>query len=102
MMSMLLAYHMTEELIQEGIAREFVNRIQNLRKDEGLEVTDRINLKILQHDEINDAIKNNIQYICAETLADRLELVDSIGSNGGRIEVEMGGQIKTSIQLEKV
>jgi len=94
--------NLTDELIQEGIAREFVNRIQNLRKDKGLEVTDRIYLRILQHDGINNAIKNNIQYICAETLADRLDLVESMENHGGKTEVEMGEKIKTSIQLEKV
>jgi isoleucyl-tRNA synthetase len=94
--------HLTAELIEEGIAREFVNRIQNLRKDEGLEVTDRIKLRILQHSSINDAIKHNIQYICAETLADRLDLVDKIENQGGKVEVAMGENIITSIQLEKV
>ena len=93
---------LNEGLVQEGIAREFVNRIQNLRKDEGLEVTDRIQLKILRHEEINDAIKNNIRYICAETLADQLDLVDDISNPGGRIDVEISEKIKTTIQLEKV
>ena len=93
---------MSPELLQEGIAREFVNRIQNLRKDAGLEVTDRINVKIKEHIEINDAIKNNIQYICDETLADRLDLVDSLESSASEIEVEIGSEVKTTIQLEKV
>ncbi|MEQ8325160.1 MAG: isoleucine--tRNA ligase [Vicingaceae bacterium] len=89
------------ELLQEGIAREFVNRIQNLRKDAGLDVTDRIDLKILQHEEINDAIKNNIQYICAETLADGLDLVDSMSGMSGGKEVEINDHIRTSIHLQK-
>lgn len=94
--------NISPELMQEGIAREFVNRIQNLRKDVGLEVTDRIKVKIKEHIEINDAIKNNIQYICAETLADRLDLVDSLDSSASEIEVEIGSEVKTTIQLEKV
>lgn len=94
--------NINSELLQEGIAREFVNRIQNLRKDAGLDVTDRIKVKIKEHIEINDAIKNNIQYICAETLADRLDLVDSLESSACEIEVEIGSEVKTMIQLEKV
>ncbi len=70
----------TEELKQEGIARELINRIQNLRKDIGLEVTDRINLFVEKHNEISDAILNNNEYICSETLAENLNYVDNIDS----------------------
>ena len=93
---------LSQELIQEGIAREFVNRIQNLRKEAGLQVTDRIALKIAEQENINNAIKNNIQYICAETLADSLELVDSKSMQNGSTEVEIGDEIRTSIQLDKL
>jgi isoleucyl-tRNA synthetase len=47
----------TEELKQEGLAREFINRIQNMRKDEGLDVTDKINLYIGKHEAINNAVE---------------------------------------------
>src|SRR5207247_4569630 len=49
----------TEPLKQEGMARELVNRIQNIRKDKGFDLTDKINVKELQNDELNNAIKNN-------------------------------------------
>lgn len=91
----------TTPLREEGIAREFVNRIQNLRKDSGLEVTDRINLMIQSHDEIVSAINNNLDYICTETLADSLKLVDKLnGDNSLEIEVESG--IETRIALKKI
>ena len=91
----------TVPLREEGIAREFVNRIQNLRKDSGLEVTDRINLMIESHDDIVSAINNNLDYICTETLADSLKLVDNLnGDNSLEIEVETG--IETRIALKKI
>ena len=57
----------TDDLRQEGIARELVNRIQNLRKDSGFEVTDRISVQLQQHEDIAKAVKNNLEYIKAET-----------------------------------
>ena len=57
------------ELREEGLARELVNRIQNLRKDNNLDVTDRIEVKIQRNSAINSAINNNLDYICAEILA---------------------------------
>ncbi|MFA6944354.1 MAG: isoleucine--tRNA ligase [Pedobacter sp.] len=66
---------LTEELKQEGISRELVNRIQNMRKDQGFEVTDKIRVQVKDHPYISEALKNNLSYICAEILADSLELV---------------------------
>jgi len=86
-------------LIEEGLAREFVNRIQNLRKDNGYEVTDRILLTIKSDDKINEAIKNNLIYICSETLADSLQLVDSI--EGNKTLVEIDETITTEIGITK-
>ncbi len=65
---------LTDELKQEGISRELINRIQNLRKGNGFEVTDRINVRITDHQLISDAVKNNLTYICAEILADSIVL----------------------------
>jgi isoleucyl-tRNA synthetase len=59
----------TEELKAEGIARELVNRVQNLRKDSGLEVTDKIRLTVECANEIQTAIANNELYVCNEVLA---------------------------------
>jgi len=67
----------TESLKEEGIAREFINRIQNIRKDSGLEVTDRIIVRFEARDEILKSIENNYQYICNEILADKIELTNA-------------------------
>lgn len=88
-------------LKEEGIAREFVNRIQNLRKDSGLEVTDRINLRIERTSEIEQAIENNLDYICAETLAGSLDLVSELEGDDA-IRVEVDGNISTKIALQKI
>ncbi len=92
-----LDINLSEELKEEGIAREFVNRIQNLRKDSGLEVTDRINLRIQRHSAINNALQNNINYICSETLANDLALVESL-DDGQEVEIEEGTSTKISIE----
>ncbi|MEO6165971.1 MAG: isoleucine--tRNA ligase, partial [Chitinophagales bacterium] len=68
----------TDLLQEEGNARELVNRIQKMRKDAGFSVTDRINVSIEKHDRINSSVVNFKNYICAEILADTLELVDSL------------------------
>lgn len=90
----------SNELKEEGIAREMVNRIQNLRKDKGLEVTDRIELTVQKHDFINDAIENNKKYICSETLANSLILADSVKPDEG-ITVEVENGVETLITLTK-
>jgi isoleucyl-tRNA synthetase len=64
----------TNELKQEGIARELINRIQNLRKGKEFEVTDKINVRISDHPYISEAVKNNLSYICAEILAESIVL----------------------------
>ena len=89
---------LTEELEEEGLARELVNRIQNLRKDKGFEVTDRINLSILDQANISKAVTNNLKYICAETLAENLELVSVLDSPES-VEVELVGDLKTQINI---
>ena len=68
----------SDELKAEGIARELINRVQNLRKDSGLEVTDRIVLKIDTNTLIQDAIANNKEYVCNEVLANDV-LFESLG-----------------------
>ncbi|GAC1555500.1 MAG: isoleucine--tRNA ligase [Mucilaginibacter sp.] len=64
----------TNELKQEGISREVINKIQNLRKEKGFEVTDRINVRIHCTSLIWEALNNNLSYICAEILADSISL----------------------------
>ncbi|MFA5245030.1 MAG: class I tRNA ligase family protein, partial [Pedobacter sp.] len=77
----------TEELKQEGISRELINRIQNMRKDLGFEVTDKIKVQIKEHPYISEALKNNLSYICAEILADSLELVNEL-SRGETVSID--------------
>ncbi len=91
----------TEELKQEGIAREFINKIQNLRKDSGFEVTDRINLTIVSHNEFNKALLIHKDYICTQTLASELNLVDSLDSQDIK-EVEIDKGLTAKILVEKV
>lgn len=91
----------TEALKEEGLARELVNRIQNLRKDNNLDLTDRIDVKIQRNSAINSAINNNLDYICAEILASSLELVDNVDTTKGS-EVELEEDVKTIITITKL
>ena len=72
---------LTEDLIAEGLAREFVNRIQNMRKDAGFEVTDKIKVLYTGTNKLTNAIKVFTNYISTETLAEKLENTDNL--NGG-------------------
>jgi len=92
----------TEELRQEGIAREFINRIQNLRRDLGLEVTDKIKLNIKEHESINEAILKHKDYISIQTLTEELNLLPEIEDNSGTKYVEIDATIQTSIHIEKI
>jgi len=77
----------TNELKQEGISRELINRVQNLRKEKEFEVTDRINVRLSSHPLINDAVNNNLTYICAEILADSIVLENEL-NEGDKIVIE--------------
>jgi isoleucyl-tRNA synthetase len=81
-----LDINVTPELIQEGDAREFVNRIQKIRKDSGFDVTDRIEVKVAAHNGISQSLAKFNDYICAEILADKLELTSQI-DDGTEIEI---------------
>ncbi len=76
----------SEELRKEGEAREFVNRIQNLRKDSGFEVTDRININIVENERLVNSINEYKNYICAEILADSINFVPKL-PDGTEIEI---------------
>ncbi|MBQ2438583.1 MAG: hypothetical protein II267_01690, partial [Paludibacteraceae bacterium] len=71
---------LTPALIEEGIARELINRIQNLRKSSGLEITDRIAVQLENREEIAAAVTNCNDYIASQVLATSLELVDGLGT----------------------
>ncbi len=89
-----------EDLKNEGLAREVVNRIQNLRKDKGFEVTDKIIVKIQQNSLLDNAIKNNLSYICSETLTNDLQVVPNLPPLDS-ITIEVDEQISTLISIEK-
>ncbi len=91
-----LDVNISAELKEEGMARELINRIQNLRKDKGFEVTDRINVTLSQNTEIQQAVDNNFSYICTEILADSLKF-DSALANGDAIEID-GENLLLSIE----
>ncbi len=87
----------TDDLRSEGIARELVNRIQNLRKDSGFELTDRIDVKLQSDVQINTAINTNISYIKAETLTEGLEIIDKL-ENGIEIAFD---DVNTKLFIQK-
>jgi len=87
----------SEELHQEGIARELVNRIQNIRKDSGFEVTDKIKVQIQRNGDLETAVLNNEAYIKSETLTDSLVFVDEL-EGGVTIEFD---KIITRIEINK-
>lgn len=88
-----------EDLKREGIAREFVNRIQNLRKDAGFDVTDRITVKIDCPEEFSDAVTKLSNYIKSETLAVELSTRFGEGEFSEDVEVE---RLKFRISLSRV
>ena len=89
------------ELRNEGIAREIINRVQNLRKDKGLEVTDQIEIWIEKHGQISEAVLNNNEYICSETLATRLHYVDRI-KREDKVSVGLIDDVRTFVSVEKM
>jgi isoleucyl-tRNA synthetase len=91
----------TKDLKEEGLARELVNRIQNLRKEIGLDLTDKILVKIQQNDVLNTAIQNNLNYICAETLTGDLQVVQNL-SSATASSVEVDDLVSTLISIEKL
>jgi len=91
---------LTPELISEGIAREFVNRIQNMRKDAGYQVTDKIKIAFSGNSDIVLAIKSFANYISVETLADKIENTSNL--DGGYIQDQKIGGEEIKIKIEKV
>ena len=87
----------TDDLRKEGIARELVNRIQNLRKESGYEVTDRIEVQLQNDALVAAAIASNKDYIKSETLTDKLELIDEV-SNGIDIAFD---EVNTKLFIQK-
>lgn len=92
-----LDIHVSEELKQEGIAREFVNKIQNLRKESNFEVVNRIAIQISNHEYYQVAVERFKDYICKQTLADSLVLKEHV-ERGQAVEIEEG--VEALIQIE--
>ncbi|KVV13266.1 isoleucine--tRNA ligase [Flavobacterium sp. TAB 87] len=87
----------SEELKNEGIARELVNRIQNIRKDSGFDVTDKIKVQIQRDGNLEEAILKNVAYIKSETLTEDLVFLDQV-ENGTEVEFD---EIKTKLLISK-
>ena len=91
-----LEVELTEELLQEGLARELINRIQNMRKDNGLEITDRIDIMVAENDKMQAAIEHYGEYIKGQVLADNI----TIEANKGE-DVDFD-DFRLNIKIQKV
>ncbi len=87
----------SDDLRKEGIARELVNRIQNIRKDSGFEVTDKVKVYVQNHAVLQEAILANESYIKSETLTEELLFAENL-ENGIEIEFD---DIKTKLTITK-
>jgi isoleucyl-tRNA synthetase len=76
----------SDQLKKEGFAREFINRIQNLRKEKDFQLTDKILLKVQEKEGVKDIITEFNEYICAEILAEKIEFLEKV-SDGEQIDV---------------
>jgi len=92
---------LTEQLKEEGLARDIVNRLQNLRKDRDYDLTDRIYVKIKPVDGLEKAVQSNFNYICSEILAEKLELSDTIEA-ANAVEIELEDEVKTLVEISLV
>ncbi|WP_303316348.1 isoleucine--tRNA ligase [Flavivirga abyssicola] len=87
----------SDDLRKEGIARELINRIQNLRKDSGFEVTDRIDVRLQKDNHVINAVNANMAYIKTETLTNELEIIDKL-DNGIEIVFD---DVNTKLFIQK-
>jgi isoleucyl-tRNA synthetase len=87
----------TDELKAEGIAREFINRVQNTRKDKEFDLTDRISISLEENCPFRQELTNNERYICTEVLSDKIEFVNSL-SIFEEIEID---EIKFNVNIVK-
>ncbi len=94
-----LDVNLTEDLLAEGIARDLVNRIQNQRKEQDFEVTDRIRITIQDQPDLRKAIEHFGNHIQQETLADSLEVAPTLSNS---VEVELSDELTAHILVERV
>jgi isoleucyl-tRNA synthetase len=92
---------LTPELVEEGIARELINRIQNMRKDSGFEVTDKIRIMILRHPGLSAAVENFGEFIANQTLAVEIKLVEKLDGDESK-EIDLDEEIKTFIHVSRI
>jgi isoleucyl-tRNA synthetase len=97
-MTVALDMTLNSYLKKEGVARELVNRIQNHRKDSGLDVTDKINIFLKKESRLEVAVSENLNYILSETLAKSLHFKSEI-VEGTLLEFD---NIKTEIRIKKI
>lgn len=95
-----LDINISEELRNEGFARELVNKIQNLRKEKGFDVVDRIELDIQKHAEIVSVVNNNFSYICSEILADKINIVEELPDSLSD-SIELSEEILMNVSIRK-
>jgi isoleucyl-tRNA synthetase len=91
--TVLLDTTLTPDLIEEGLSREVVNRVQNFRKDSGLQVTDKILLSFAGDDAIITAIKKHKNHIASETLCDDLMVGESVADGAFMLDVDLDGKV---------
>jgi len=89
---------LNEDLVNEGIARELVNRIQNIRKDAGLGITDKIDISFLANTDLKERIENNIAYIRSETLGEKIDFLEKM-NDGTEVVFD---NIKTQITIKRI
>ena len=90
----------SDNLQEEGLARELVNRIQNIRKDKDFKVTDKIEITVEKNEAMENAITNNFSYICGETLANSLEVVNDFKNE--KINIYLVDGISLNIDIKKI
>lgn len=96
-----LDINISEDLRQEGMARELINRIQNIRKESGFDVTDKINVVIEQHELINSAVELHGKYIGNQTLAESVLLTDKLENNGSK-RIDIDENVYLNIKVSRV
>jgi isoleucyl-tRNA synthetase len=91
----------SEELKREGMARELINRIQNIRKESGFEVTDKIEVLIEQHELINGAIETYGEYIGSQTLAENIQVTGLLENNHSK-RIDIDDDVYINIRVTRV
>ncbi|MBP7497339.1 MAG: isoleucine--tRNA ligase, partial [Bacteroidales bacterium] len=92
----------TDQLREEGLARELVNRIQKIRKDKNFDVTDKIRVTLLDNKKINTAVLNNFSYICNEILATSFDISGTIKQSDNKSVIDIDDDLILELLIEKI